>query len=132
MTLLLERAGNDVEFYEYIRKNAKEIKGFSKKDWSIFNASIKIIDMAYGYDRSEKIKEIFERKQAEEANEMLVDMIENAKKEKKELLEKGIEQGKYEAARSFLEFGDPVEKVAKVLKLSIERVQEIKDSLQIE
>ena len=43
--------------------------------------------------------------------------------------EKGIEKGKLEAARDFLEFGDSVEKVAKVLKLPLEKIKEIKDSL---
>jgi predicted transposase/invertase (TIGR01784 family) len=129
---MLERAGNDVEFYEYIRQNAKEIKGFSKKDWSIFNASIKIIDIAYGYERSEKIKEIFERKQAEEANEMLTDMIENAKKEKEELIEKGKMEKALEAAINFLKMGLSVEQVAKGTGLTAERVQKAKDSIKIE
>ena len=133
ITLMLEKARNDIEFYEYIRENAKEIKDFNKKDRNIFNASIKIIDMAYGYSRSEKIKDIFQQNQTEEAGRMLVDMIENAKKEKEELIEKGIEKGKIEkaieTAVNFLRMGLSAEQVSKGTKLPIEKVQELKDGL---
>ena len=61
---------------------------------------------------------------------MLVDIIENAKKEREELIKKGIEKGKLEVARNFLEFGDSVEKIAKALKLPNEKVQKIKDELK--
>ena len=57
---------------------------------------------------------------------MLVDIIENAKKELEELIEKG----KLEAIKNFLEFGDSVEKIAKALKLPIEKVQKIKNELK--
>ena len=62
---------------------------------------------------------------------MLVDMVENAKKEKEEFFEKGVEKGKLEAAQGLLEMGDSVEKVAKALKWSIEKVQTIKNELKI-
>ena len=58
---------------------------------------------------------------------MLVDIIENAKKEREELIEKG----KLEAVKNLLEFGDSVEKIAKALKFPIEKVQKIKDELKI-
>jgi len=59
---------------------------------------------------------------------MLVDMMENAKKEKEEL----IENAKIEAAQNLLEMGDSVEKVAKALKWSIAKVQKLKDAIVME
>jgi len=58
---------------------------------------------------------------------MLVDIIENAKKEREEIWEKAM----IEAIKNLLEFGDSVEKIAKALKFPIEKVQKIKDELKI-
>ena len=130
VTLMLEKARNDVEFYEYIRKNAGEIKDFNINDTNIFNAMIKIIDMAYGYSRSERIKEIFEQNQTEEANGMLVDIIENAKKEKKELIKKGKMEKAIETAVNFLKMGISVEQVAQGTELTVEQVMKIKETIK--
>jgi predicted transposase YdaD len=63
---------------------------------------------------------------------MLIDMIENAKKEKEELFEKGIEKGTLEAVKNLLNFGDSIEKISKVLKVPIEKVRKIKDEMAVE
>jgi len=126
--LMLEKSKNDIEFYEYLRENINEIRGLNKEDRRILNVCVKIMDVAYGYNQEAKIKEIFESNQIREVDSMLVDIIETAKKEKKELIEKG----KLEAAKDFLEIGESVEKVAKTLKLPIEKVQKIKDDMLTE
>ena len=123
--LTLEKSKNDIEFYEYLRESVDRIVSLSKEDRRILNVCVKIMDSAYGYNQSEKIKEILESNQVRGVDSMLVDIIENAKKEREELIEKG----KIEAIRNFLEFGDSVEKIAKVMKLSIEKIQEIKDNM---
>jgi predicted transposase YdaD len=63
---------------------------------------------------------------------MLTDMIENAKKEKEELIEKGKMEKALEAAINFLKMGLSVEQVAKGTGLTAERIQEIKDSIKPE
>jgi len=129
IVLMLEKAKNDVEFYEYLRENVNEIKGLNKEDRRILNMCVDIMDIAYGYNQSEKIKEIFELNQVKEVNGMLVDMIENAKKEKEELFEKGVMKKAIEAAQNLLKMGDSVEKVSIAMELPIEKVQKIKDDM---
>jgi predicted transposase YdaD len=115
-----------VEFYEYLRENIKEIKDLNNEDRRILDMCVKIMDIAYGYNQSEKIKKIFETNRAEEADGMLVDIIENAKKEKESLLEKG----KLEIAKNLLEMGLSVEQVSKGTKLPVEKLKKIKDILK--
>ena len=129
IVLMLEKAKNDVEFYEYLRENVNEIKGLNKEDRRILNMCVDIMDIAYGYNQSEKIKEIFELNQVKEVNGMLVDMIENAKKEREELIEKGVMKKAIEAAQNLLKMGDSIEKVSIAMELPIEKVQKIKDDM---
>jgi predicted transposase/invertase (TIGR01784 family) len=74
---------------------------------------------------------------------MLVDIVENAKRERIELfekgrekgveegIEKGIEKSKFDVAQNLLKMGDSVEKVAKATKLPIEEIQKLKNDLKI-
>jgi predicted transposase YdaD len=59
---------------------------------------------------------------------MLVDMVENAKKEREKL----VENTKIETAQNLLEMGDSVEKVSKAVDLPIEKIKELKDNLKAE
>jgi hypothetical protein len=130
--LMLEKSKNDIEFYEYIRENVNEIEKLNKEDRRILNMCIKIMDIAYGYGKSDKIKEILTSNRAKEAGSMLVDIVENAKRERIELFEKGREKGKIEAAQNFLKIGESVEKVAKALELPIEKIQKLKNDMSAE
>ncbi len=120
--LLLEKSKNDVEFYGNIRNNLNDIRYFDKEEKRILNMCIKVIDLAYGYNKSEEIKVLLENNDIAEVDSMLCDVIENAKYEKENL----ILQGKLEIAKKMLLENLPITVILKVTNLSKEQVEKIK------
>ena len=57
---------------------------------------IKIIDVAYGYNKYEAIKELIEKNNIEEVDIMLCDVIENAQYERERLVATGEQRGRLE------------------------------------
>ena len=110
---LLEKSKTDIEFYSSIRNNLDDIKEFDTEERRILNLCIKIMDIAYGYNKSEDIKKLIEENNIEEVDSMLCDVIENAKYEKERLLaegesrgrQKGRQEGRQEGLQEGLEKG---------------------------
>ena len=134
LILMLEKAKNDLEFYSSIRDNLDSIETFDNEEKRVLGLCIKIIDIAYGYNKSEDIQRLLSENQIQEVDKMLCDIIENAKIEKEELISKGIYQGisqgeikaKLEVARKMLIENLPIDIVAKITELSKEQIEGIK------
>ena len=54
--LMLEKVKNDLEFYGVIRDNLDLIEYFDDEEKRILNLCVKIIDVAYGYNKSDDIR----------------------------------------------------------------------------
>ena len=91
--LLIEKSKNDIEFYENIRTSLSDVKYFDSEERRIFNLFIKIMDLAYEKNRSHEIQSMLLENKTEEADRMLCDLVENAKREKEELEAKGKSEG---------------------------------------
>jgi GDP-D-mannose dehydratase len=95
VVLMLEKSRNDVEFYSNFQQKLMDVKEFDSEETRIFNLCLKIADIAYGYNRGEKVRELLAEGQVEEVDGMLCDMIEYAKIEKEQLrFEKAVEIAK--------------------------------------
>ena len=143
--LLMEKSKNDVEFYDNIRKTLSDIKGFDSEEMRIFNLFIKIMDLAYGKNRALEIQNILNENVIEEADRMLCDLVENAKKEKENLkaegrlegklegrLEGKLEgrlEGKLEVAKAMLNENLPIDMVIKITRLSVDQITAIQKKL---
>ena len=67
---MLEKSKSNIEFYNSIRNNLEYIKDFDEEERLVFNMCIKIIDIPYGYNKSENIKKLIEENNAMETNYM--------------------------------------------------------------
>jgi hypothetical protein len=123
--LLLEKSKSDIEFYEGIRSSLNDVKTFDAEERRIFNLFIKIMDIAYGYNKSEEIKALLDMNRVVEVDRMLTDVIENAKYEKEQLLAQGELKGKLEAAKVMLLEKFPIDIIVKITKLPRERIENI-------
>ena len=131
---MLEKSKSDIEFYNSIRNNLEYIKEFDEEERRIFNMCIKIIDIAYSYNKNEDIKKMIEENSITEVDSMLCDVIENAKYEKERLLAEGRLEGKLEGglekaveiAKSLLLEGIPIGIIEKCTHLSKEQIGNIK------
>jgi len=90
LILMLEKAKNDVEFYSSIRDNLDSIETFDNEEKRVLSLCIKIMDIAYGYNKGEDIQRLLSENQIQEVDKMLCDVIEYAKVEKEELISQGI------------------------------------------
>ena len=138
LVLMLEKAKNDVEFYSKIRDNLDNIEGFDSEERRILNLCIKIMDIAYGYNKGEEIKGLLDGNRIKEADSMLCDIIENAKHEKEQLIAIGEAigvakgeaigetKGKLEDAKNMLIENFPLDIIIKITGLSKEQVEKIK------
>ena len=131
---LLEKSKTDIEFYSNIRDNLNYIKDFDDEEKRVLNMCIKIMDLAYGYNKSKDIKILIEESQIEEVESMLCDVIENAKYEKEQLFSKGVLEGeikgkiegKIEVAKTLLTEGIPIELIIRYTGLSREEIDNIR------
>jgi len=131
---MLEKSKSNIEFYNSIRNNLEYIKDFDEEERLVFNMCIKIIDIPYGYNKSENIKKLIEENNAMEVDSMLCDVIENAKYEKQRLLDEGRLEGELkgklekaiEIAKSLLFEGIPLGIIEKCTNLSKEQIENIK------
>jgi hypothetical protein len=87
------------------------------------------MDAAYGYGKSEKINEILESNEVREADFMLVDMIESAKKEKEELLAKGAVQKAIETIKNMLRNKRPINHIAEDTGYTEDEILKIKEEI---
>ena len=126
LVLTLEKARNDLEFYGSIRENLNDIEGFDNEEKRILNLCIKIMDVAYGYNRSEEIKALLDENKISEVDRMLCDIIENAKLEKEQLVSQGELKGKLEVAKKMLVENLPIELIARTTELTREQIEGIR------
>ncbi len=133
ITLMLEKARNDVEFFSGIRDNLEDIEGFDEEEKRILSLCIKLLDMAYGYNKGNDIKELLDENKIEEVDSMLCDIIEYAKHEKEELLSEGISQGisqgelknALEVAKRMIAEEYPIDIIMRLTNLSKQQIEEI-------
>ncbi len=142
--LRLEKARNDLEFFSGIQDNLEYIGDFDEEEMRIFNLSIKLLDMAYGYNKGNDIKELLNENKIKEADRILCDIIEYAKHEKEELiaegksqglseglsegLSKGLSKGRLESllevAKAMLAKKYPIDTIIELTKLSRKQIEE--------
>ncbi len=125
ITLMLEKARNDVEFFSGIRDNLDDIEGFDEEEKRILSLCIKLLDMAYGYNKGNDIKEMLNENKVKEVDKMLCDIIENAKHEKEELLSQGEFKKAKEIAKAMLAKKYPIDTIMELTKLSRKQIEEI-------
>ena len=125
--LLMEKSKNNIEFYDNIRKSLSDIKGFDTEEMRIFNLFIKIMDLAYGENRSKEIQVMLNKNEIEieEVDRMLCDLVENAQREKEELRANGKLEGMLEIAKAMLLEKLPIELIIRVTKLTKEQIEAI-------
>jgi len=141
LILMLEKTKNDVEFYSSIRNNLDSIETFDNEEKRVLSLCIKIMDMAYGYNKGSDIQTLLSENQIQEVDKMLCDVIEYAKIEKEELLSQGISQGlsqglsqgisqgeqkkALEVAKNLLIENLPIDVIARTTGLSTEIIEAI-------
>ena len=119
--LLMEKSKNNIEFYDNIRKSLSDIKGLDVEEKRIFNLFLKIMDLAYGNNRGQEVRSILSENEVKEADRMLCDLVENAKREKEELkLERTLE-----IAKAMLLEKLPVDLIIRLTNLSKEQIEAI-------
>ena len=121
LVLMLEKTKNDLEFYSSIRDNLDSIGSFDNEEKRVLSLCIKIMDIAYGYNKGEDIQRLLSENQIQEVDKMLCDVIEYAKVEKEEI----AINTKLEVARNMLMEKFPVEVIARTTKLSREQIEGI-------
>ena len=130
LILMLEKTKNDLEFYSSIRDNLDSIGTFDDEEKRVLSLCIKIMDIAYGYNKGEDIQRLLSENQIQEVDKMLCDVIEYAKVEKEDLISKGISQGKLEkameVARNMLIESIPIDVVVRATGLPREQIENIK------
>ena len=119
--LLLEKSKSDVEFYDSFRHSLTDVQTFDDEERRIFNLFIKIMDIAYGRDRSTGIFDVLDQNRFEEVDTMLCDVIENAKNEKEQIQLKA----KLDVAKAMLLENSPIDFIIRVTKLSKEQIEAI-------
>lgn len=119
--LMLEKPKNEIEFYNGIRRCLDDIKEFDNEEKRIFNLYIKIMDVAYGYNKSDEIRVLLNKNQFKEVDSMLCDVIENAKYERQQL----ITHGKLEDAKKMLMENLPIDFIVKITELSKEQIEKL-------
>lgn len=119
--LILEKSKNDIEFYSGIRHCLDDIIEFDNEEKRVFNLCIKVMDLAYGYNKSEEIKALLDENHFKKVDSMLCDVIENAKYEKENLkLERTLE-----IAKKMILDKLPIETIMKYTNLSREQIENI-------
>jgi hypothetical protein len=126
VALMLEKARNDVEFFSSIRDNLDDIEGFDAEEKRILNLCIKILDIAYGYNKGDDIKELLEENKIGEVDKMLCDIIENAKHEKEELLSQGELRKAKEVARIMIAKRYSIDAIIELTNLSKKQIEEVR------
>jgi len=121
--LLMEKSQNDLEFYDNIRKSLSDVKNFDYEEKRIFNLFIKIMDIAYGKNRSQEIQNMLSDNKIEEVDRMLCDLVENAKREKEDLKAEGKLEEKFEIAKAMLHEKLPIELIIKITNLAKEDIE---------
>ena len=134
--MMLEKSKGYVEILEKITEYADEIVKLNAEEYRILSVATDIFSEIYG-QRKYKLDEIIRAETAEGVKSMLVDVLANAKnyeenlrKEGEKRAEKKLEKERVETAKTLLEMGDSVEKIATVTKFSIEKVKKIKANLK--
>jgi len=129
LILMLEKSKNDLEFYSSIRNNLDSIGTFDNEEKRILSLCIKIMDIAYGYNKGDDIQRLLSDNQIEEVDKMLCDVIEYAKVEKEELISQGKLEGKLEArlevARNLLKMNMPLESIAEATGFTIQELERL-------
>ena len=125
LALMLEKAKDGIEFYSKIKNNLTTVADFNTEERRILNICIKLIDIAYGYNKGNEIQQMIENNQIQEVDKMLSDVIDNVKLEREMLVEQGREQERFELAREMSLDQYPIQTVIKFSKLTKEQIEEI-------
>ena len=125
LILMLEKSKNDLEFYSSIRDNLDSIGTFDNEEKRVLSLCIKIMDIAYGYNKGDDIQRLLSDNQIEEVDKMLCDVIEYAKVEKEEIATNAKLEKAVEVARNMLIENIPIDVVARTTGLSREQIVEI-------
>jgi predicted transposase YdaD len=125
ITMLLEKTRNDVEFFSSIRENLEDIEDFDAEEKRILSLCIKLMDMAYGYNKGNDIKILLEENKIQEVDKMLCDIIEYAKHEKEELLAQGEFKKALAVAKKMLAKQYPIDIIMELTKLSRKQIEDI-------
>ena len=133
LVLMLEKSKNDLEFYSSIRDNLDSIETFDNEEKRVLSLCIKIMDIAYGYNKGDDIQRLLSDNQIQEVDKMLCDVIEYAKVEKEELISQGKLEGRLEGklearlevARNMLIEKFPLDVITRTTGLSKEQIEGI-------
>jgi len=121
LILMLEKAKNDLEFYSSIRDNLDSIGTFDNEEKRILSMCIKIMDIAYGYNKSDDIQRLLNENQIQEVDRMLCDVIEYAKIEKEEI----ATNAKSEVAKNLLKMKIPLESIAEATGFTVQELESL-------
>ena len=125
--MLFERSKGFTEVLETVKKYKDDVVNLNDEEKRILNVAVDIFGQIYGQKQSYKLDEIVHEESVERVDIMLVDWLTSAKNYERNLKKEGRQEEKIETAKTLLEMGDSVEKVAKATKLSIAKVEKIKE-----
>ncbi|MCL2400204.1 MAG: Rpn family recombination-promoting nuclease/putative transposase [Defluviitaleaceae bacterium] len=125
LILMLEKTKNDLEFYSSIRNNLDSIGTFDNEEKRVLSLCIKIMDIAYGYNKGDDIQRLLSENQIQEVDKMLCDVIEYAKVEKEELISQGELNAKLTVAKKMLMEKLPIDIIVRTTELSREQIEGI-------
>ena len=126
LILMLEKTKNDLEFYSRVRENLDSIEAFDNEEKRILGLCIKIMDIAYGYNKGDDIQRLLSENQIQEVDKMLIDVIEYAKVEKEEIATNAKMEKAMEVAKKMLIENLPIDIVARTTELPREQIEGIK------
>jgi len=134
LVLMLEKSKNDVEFYSGIKDNLGSIETLDNEEMRILNMCVKIMDMAYGYNKGDDIGRLLNENRIPEVDKMLCDVIEYAKVEKVEIAARAKLEGKLEGkleamldvARNLLRMNLPEENIIAATGLTANEIETLR------
>ena len=115
-----------MEFYSSIRDNLDSIETFDNEEKRVLSLCIKIMDIAYGYNKGEDIQRLLSENQIQEVDKMLCDVIEYAKVEKEEIAVNAKLEARLEVAKNLLKMNIPVANIAKATGLASNEIERLK------
>lgn len=134
--MLLERSRGFDEAIETAKRHKNEIWELNDEERRVLDTALDILEEVYGGGEKFNLKEILHHKNTGRVNNMLTDVINNGKK----LIKKSRAEGRAEArseayaekiemAKDMIVNGEPIEKIAKYLRLTIEQVEAVNNEM---
>ena len=130
LVLMLEKAKNDVEFFSSLRDNLDAIAAMDSEEKRVLSMCVKIMDMAYGYNKGAAIGQLLNENRVKEVDSMLCDVIQYTKVEREELMARGELKGKLDAmldvARKLLGMNMPIENIVMTTGLTANEIEALR------